>query len=666
MTKISAAVIQYRKGIIIITSVITLVMLFFFRNLEVDPDIFNYLPEDDPKAVLFRNVGQKYGGNYTGIIGLEAEDVFSTAILEHIRSITDSLRTIPGVGTVTSLTNILDIRGSDWGIEIGNLVDRYDLPQTEEELAALKQYTLSREMYRGTLVSEDATFTAILVKILEGHDKIEVAQEVHEKLDQMALPVRLYYGGMPFVLTTLANIILGDLIILAPLTALVIIIILFLAFRSWRGVILPLLTVLISIIWTIGLMGMLNVRISIISDVIPVILLAVGSAYTIHVVNRIRQDRAADPRKTIRDSLDYIMVPVFLAAITTMAGFISFIFGSYLTMISTFGLFMAAGVAFAMILSLTFTPALMAVIPEKTSPVRTDTAKRVDLPERFLEGVITLVTRYPWRIILSWALILLISVGGMFMISRKVDIIDYFRKNDPTHVAEMMFREKFGGSMPVYLVVRGDVQDPGTLQIMRQIAGFMEISPEIIHTQSVADLIEQMNDVMGEGEVIPDDRYKIEQLWILLEGQPVMEQLVTYELDEGLVTATFRSGDAGVMQGFVNELQAFIDQHPRWEGKVEFTGLPSLYLQIDKSIVSSQFQSLIYATLLVLLLVSLILRSLKRGWHAIIPILATLLVLFGFMGLAGISLDIATVLVGKRLHRYRGGLCHPHDHSFQS
>ncbi|MBW6461123.1 MAG: MMPL family transporter, partial [Bacteroidales bacterium] len=86
---------------------------------------------------------------------------------------------------------------------------------------------------------------------------------------------------------------------------------------------------------------------------------------------------------------------------------------------------------------------------------------------------------------------------------------------------------------------------------------------------------------------------------------------------------------------------------PRWEGKVAFTGLPSLYLQIDRSIVSSQFQSLIYATLLVLFLVSLILRSLRRGWHAIIPILATLLVLFGFMGLAGISLDIATVLVGS-------------------
>lgn len=647
MTRISAAVIQYRKGIIILTSLITLVMAFFFRDLEVDPDVFNYLPVDDPKAVLFKDIGQKYGGNYTGVIGLEAEDVFNTSVLEHIRSITDSLRTIPGVGTVTSLTNILDIKGSEWGIEIGNLVDKYDLPQTEEALSTLKQYTLSHDMYRGTLVSEDATFTAILVKILEGHDKIEVAQKVSEKLNGMALPVRLYYGGMPFVLTTLTNIILGDLIFLAPLTALVIIVILFLAFRSWRGVILPLLTVFFSIIWTIGLMGMLHVRISIISDVIPVILLAVGSAYTIHVVNRIRQDRAADPRKTIRDSLDYIMVPVFLAAITTMAGFISFIFGSYLTMISTFGLFMAAGVAFAMILSLTFTPALMVAFPEKPSPVRTNMVKRIDLPERFLEGVITLVTRHPWRIILAWALLLVISIGGIFMISRKVDIIDYFRKNDPTHVAEMMFREKFGGSMPVYLVVRGDVQDPGTLQIMRQIAGFMETSTEIIHTQSVADLIEQMNDVMEEGKVIPDNKYKIEQLWILLEGQPVMEQLVTYELDEGLVTATFRSGDAGVMQAFVNDLQAYIDQHPRWEGKVAFTGLPSLYLQIDRSIVSSQFQSLIYATLLVLLLVSLILRSLKRGWHAIIPILATLLVLFGFMGLAGISLDIATVLVGS-------------------
>jgi len=647
MIRISEKIIKYRKAIILITLVLTGILSIFLKDLEVDPDVFNYLPEDDPKAQLFTEIGDKYGGNYTGIIGLETENVFNTSTLEHIRQITDSLEIIPGVGTVTSLTNIIDIKGSDWGIEIGNLVDKYDLPDTEAELDTLQAYTMSQEMYRGTLVSEDATFTAVLVKILEGHDKITVASAVMEKVEAMDLPEKVYFGGMPFAFKSLAEIILGDMLYLAPITALMIIIVLFLSFRSWRGVLLPLLTVVISVIWTVGLMGLLHIRVSIVSDVIPVILLAVGSAYTIHVINRIRQDRADDPERGLQKALAYIIVPVFLAAATTMAGFISFIFGSYLTMISTFGIFMALGVAFAMILSITFAPALMAVFPEKAGGMRNDGKKRNDLLDSMLERIYRVVINHPGRVVIVWAVILAVAVAGIFLIERKVDIIDYFKPSDPAHIAEKVFREKFGGATPVYLTVRGNVQDPAVLRDMRNAADFMEQSGSIVNTQSVADLIEEMNEVMGEGKTIPDEQDKVEQLWFLLEGQDIMEQLVTYEKDEGLVTATFNNGDVDKMQEFVDGLEGYIQSHPGWKDHVAFTGMPSLYLQIDRSILNSQMQSLIYATLLVLLMVAVILRSLKRGLQAIIPILATLVVLFGTMGLAGLSLDIATVLVGS-------------------
>jgi predicted RND superfamily exporter protein len=647
MNKLSLTIIRLRKFIIVLTLLLTAIMAYFFKNLEVDPDVFNYLPEDDPKATLFREVGEKYGGNYTGIIGLETKDIFNAATLENIRRVTDSLEIIPGVGTVTSLTNIIDIKGSDWGIEIGNLVDKYNIPQTEEALSALKEYTLSQEMYRGTIVSEDATLTAIMVKISEGVDKIEVAGSIKEKIETLGLEETVYYGGMPFAFKSLAEIIMGDMALLAPITALVIILVLFLSFRSWRGVILPLVTVAISIIWTIGLMGILHIKISIISDVIPVILLAVGSAYTIHVINRIRQDAIEYPGQGLQGSLAYIIIPVVLAATTTMAGFISFIFGSYLTMISTFGIFMALGVAFAMILSLTFAPAVMASFPEKRNPSRVRESAGMDVLARFLEWIINIVTHNTRFVFMGWSLILIAAVAGTMMIQRKVDIIDYFRKSDPSHRSEMIFREKFGGSMPVYLTVKGDMQDPEILNILEDVSVFMKQTGFVAHSQSVADLIEEMNEVMGEGKTIPAEKAKVEQLWFLLEGQDIMDQLVTYEKDEGLLNATSGKGDLFDMQLFVNDLENYIDQRKEWKESVNFTGLPSLYLQIDRSIVHSQMQSLIFATLLVFLLVTLILRSIRRGIHAIIPILATLLVLFGFMGLTGIPLDIATVLVGS-------------------
>ncbi len=642
----SRVIITYRKTILVSAIVLTCVLAWFLRDLKVDPDVFNYLPEDDPKAMLFKEVGTRYGGNYTGIIGLEAAEVFSKNTLEHIRMITDSLKIIPGVGSVTSLTNIIDIKGSEWGIEIGNLVDKYRIPDDPESLNALKAYTLSREMYRGAIVSEDATFTAILVKISEGVDKIRVAAEVVETVEKMNLEEKVYYGGMPFALKSLADIILGDMLFLAPITALVIILVLFLSFRSWRGVILPLLTVAISIVWTIGLMGLMGIRISIISDVIPVILLAVGSAYTIHVINRIRVMRA-ETGGPVQPALAYIMIPVFLAAVTTMAGFISFIFGSYLTMISTFGFFMAAGVFFAMLLSLTLAPALLAAFPEKAQHIPGAKGRDHDLLSRMLERLSRMVTRHPRRLVTAWTVVILVAVAGIFIIQRKVDIMEYFRPSDPTRIAEVIFREKFGGSMPVYVTVKGDVREPANLEIMRQVAEHMEQSEYITHTQSVADLIMEMNDVMGEGRTIPGDRLKVEQLWFLLEGQSIMEQLVAYDQDEALVTATFNTGGVDEMSRFTEDLEHYIAGHPEWQGKVDFTGLPSLYLRIDRSLINSQMQSLAYAMLLVIFLVALILFSIRRGIQAVVPILTTLLVLFGFMGLTGIPLDIATVLVGS-------------------
>ena len=78
----------------------------------------------------------------------------------------DSLEIIPGVSTVTSLTNVIDIKSSEWGIEIGTLVDEYDLPDTPSEIASLRSYVDSKEMYRGAIVSEDGTATVILFNIL--------------------------------------------------------------------------------------------------------------------------------------------------------------------------------------------------------------------------------------------------------------------------------------------------------------------------------------------------------------------------------------------------------------------------------------------------------------------------------------------------------------------
>ena len=650
MNRLSEGIIKLKWPIIIIVTLLTIFLGYQLKEIKINSDIISTLPDDDPIALLYKEVGEQFGGNSMGMIALETDDIFTSEVLEIVKQITDTLLVDDGVSTATSITNILDIKGGEWGIEIGNLVDEYDLPDTKEELDALKQRVFSKDMYLGTIVSTDATATMIMFTILDDADSQVVARQIKKKLTELNLPVNLYFGGTPFMMNDVSDLIIVDIIRLLPLTFLLILLVLFFSFRTTRGVVLPLLTAGISVVWALGLMVLLGYELSMISNIIPIILLAIGSAYTIHVLNRINETFDKNRKKALINALTYISIPVTLAALTTVVGFVSFVFGAYLTMIRDFGLFTALGVFFAFGLSILFVPAVISgfsMYKSKERMGKNGKRKRELISYYILSPVKNLLIKHPKSILGSWLLIIALSFGGIFTIKRSVNMMSYFKKDNPTRVSENIMQNKFGGSQPVFVVVRGDIQNPDVLKMMIKTEDYMKKSEYIERTQSIADLIEEMNDVMGEGKKIPDVRAKIENLWFLLEGQDIMPQLVTKNLDQAVIQSRFISDDIQDMRAFGAYMNDFIDKNATDEIKIELTGMPSVYSAMDKSLINSQISSLIISILLVLVIVGLIFRSPMKGVFATVPIIATIIILFGFMGITGIPLDIATVLVAS-------------------
>jgi len=227
-------------------------------------------------------------------------------------------------------------------------------------------------------------------------------------------------------------------------------------------------------------------------------------------------------------------------------------------------------------------------------------------------------------------------------------MVEYFKEGHTTRIAEDLLSEKLGGTLPVYVIVKGNTQSPEVLKMMRKTADYMESTGHVVNTQSVADMIEEMNDMMGtDGKVIPDEEDKIVNLWFLIEGQEVLDQMVSPDLDEAMVIGTFTSNDSREMAKFIDEMNVFMSENESDNFTLELTGFPSLYKKLDESLVDSQLTSLSIAILLVLLIVSITFKSVVEGLFSIIPIVSTLIILFGFMGLTGIPLDVATVLVGS-------------------
>ena len=648
MEKLASAIIKFKWFIIIAVIGLTVFLGSQLKNITINADIIGSLPDNDPVAKLYKNIGSKYGGNDMGMIVLEADDIFKTEVLEHVKQITDSLRITEGISTVTSLTDIIDIKNVDGGIEIGKLIDEYDLPDTETELDSLKNYVFSKDMYKGSIISDDGTATLIAFTLLEGVDKQAIGKNIKNIVDALNLPEKVYYGGVPIMLSDISNLIISDIVWLFPIVFILIALVLFLSFKSARGVVLPLLTAGIAVIWTIGLMVLLGYELNMISSCIPVILLAVGTAYTIHVLNRINQTYNKDRKKAMIKALTYIIIPVVLAAVTTAIGFISFIFGAYLTMIRDFGLFTSIGTLLALLLSIFFVPAIISVfsLPKKKNTEQQKEKKNF-LSHYILRPLVKLLFKHPKYTLTTWAVLILLSIGGAFLIKTSVNITSYFKKDNPTRISEDIMQKKFGGSLPVYVLLKGDMQSSEVLKMMSKTQDYMEQDSNIKTTQSVADLVKQMNDAMGEGLRVPDERAKIEQLWFLLDGQDIMEQLVSDDLDEGIIQSRFASIESETMSDFVKYMDKFILENSTEECTIEVTGLPHVYEKLNDSLLKSQFSSLLIAIIMILIIVGLILKSFSKGVYATIPIIVTIIVLFGFMGITGIPLDIATVLVAS-------------------
>ncbi len=647
MENMFKTVLKIRWLIIFMVVGITVYLAYQIPKIRINSDVISSLPDNDPDAVLIKKIGAQFGGNRMGMIILESDNIYTPEVLAHVRQISDTVSRIEGISSVTSLTNMMDIKAGEFGMEIGQLIDENNHPESLEDFNALKKRLLSKDMYRGSVVSEDGTATIILFTLFDDADIQSVANAVKDKTESLHLPERMYYAGSPMMITSIAHLISADLTRLLPVAFLLIALVLFLGFRSFRGLILPLLTAIIAIIWVLGIMSLTGSEMSMVSNNIPIVLLAVGTAYAIHVLNRIDQVKGKLDRAIIV-ALTYVTIPVILAALTTIAGFISFLFGSYLTMIMDFGLYTALGTFFALVLSLFFVPAIISVFSWKNiNKTREDRKGKAYLSIYFLDPIQKLLFKHTKAILVIWILLTVISIGGIFLIKRNVDIRNYFKKDNPTRVAEDIMNRKFGGTKPVFVLFKGDIQSPELLNTMLRAEEYMKQDPGVVTTQSVADLIVELNAALGEGKKIPDEKDKIEQLWFLLDGNEMMQKFVSEDQNEAIIISKFQSTENKDKQAFGAYMEKFIEENSTAACTIEITGMPFIDVTMDRSLIYSQAGSLAIALIFVIIIVGAILRSFIAGIYAAIPIISAIIILFGIMGYAGIPLNIVTVLVAS-------------------
>ena len=666
------AVVRLRLPILIVTALLTAVLGYFLKDTRINADVFSYLPDRDPAVQLNRYIGEQYAGTQLAVVGLEAEEVFAPATLDTVRRLTAALEAVDGVDWVTSLANVLDIRKVEDDLRIS--------PLLEAGQEGLREYTLAKPMYRGRLVSADGRVTILACRLREDADAGDTARHLRAAVGGLGIEEKLYFAGLPFQVAEITRLVSRDVLVLVPIAAALILLALALSFRSLRGVLLPLSAVLISTIWTLGIMNLCHVSFSIITNVIPVVLLATGSAYGIHVVSAFGETappgESSPPGESRRErasrSLGLVALPVLLAGLTTMAGFLSFVFGSYLTMIREFGIFSSLGVALALVVSLTFVPAVLSYL----SP---PAAERLATPAsgagaRVFERFGAFVRRRAKIILAVGGAVAAVAIAFLPMVRREVDVLSYFSRRTEIRQAERMMKADFGGSTTVQVLVEGDVQDPRVLAEMKRLEGFLQSRPGVANVHSAVELLEEMSFALVDRRELPETREQAASLFFLLEGEPVLDQLVRPDRQEALIQGTLGNLDYRQLRALIRDTEKYIASLGEGPCGFRLSGTAVIYSRLDSALASSQLWSLLAAVGFMFLCNLLLVRSLAGALIGLVPVTFTLFVLFGVMGAAGIPLDVATVLLGSIsmglgidytvhfLSRYRHELGRGQDH----
>ena len=668
MERLLERILKYPKTFLVSVLVITLAFMFAMKkNTRMETNLDKYMPEQHP-AFVYSNQAEKWFDIKDGIIiAVENKDgIYNYSTLKKVKDLTKKLQKMPQIekNDVTSLYTADNIIGTEYGLDVKAFYKR--VPKDSAKLAELRRKVRNNEMIFGRLVSNDETVTVIVAEI--GDDVF--SQEFYHRILDLAKeyegPEKLYVAGRPIVEGTLAYLGPRDMKRMVPIVVLVIILVLYLVLRNYKSTFFTLLVVLFSTIWAFGLMAAVNIPIYSVSTMIPVMLIAIGVAYGIHLYSHLylflKEHPQATRKEAVKDMLHEMWRPVVMTSVTTAVGFISLL-TSQVYPIKYFGIFTAFGVMTAMFFSLLLIPAAILVfgLPLTKKGVKSEEEaeqkddKTTQIAYRFAEGV---VKHRNWVYVLT-LLIAGLSLWGMTKIWINSSFLEKFEKDSDIVLTDKFINEHFGGTSTLNVILEGEINDtfkkPEVLRLMvkmqKDVVGHL---PVVGNSFSLGDYLKRMNKVMHadseQYNIIPGNKDLIAQYLLLYEmsGDPEnLWKVVTEDYRKANLMFQLKSDNSKALRSAIAIIEKYRDDFKQHGVQVNYAGSGYKALVFTDLILEGQITSLIMSLFIIIILLTLMFKKISVGLIGSVPIIITALIGFGVMGWLDIPLSTTTALISS-------------------
>lgn len=607
MTRIARFIVERSRVVLALTGLVTLVAIGMLFRLDFNADVASFILEGTPTGEEFVRLQEKYETSdpINAMASLpEGETFFSGPNLALLHELQQELAAVEGVETAVSIV-------PDSNPLTGQPITADDLRAAPD--FAIEQF-LSANPVSSLLLSEDGAHALVFVN--PGGDATATAREVTEiEVDGL----EVVYSGNPVIFASVIDLLSLFLLLIPPLVIVLLVGTFYANIGDRRLAVMSIIPAALGSVWTFGLIFGLGLKADIVTVIVPIFVIVMGSADGLHFVTHF-QDEAGnpDPVARVSSALKHVGVPMILTTISTAAGFLSLLFTG-VEPIQQLGLFAAIGIVFAGVISFFSLPAAV-------SHIEIDPSKRHALiGPRLTNALKTLVrTRVP-AIVITAALVGF-SAFAIPQLDVNPDQLFFFKADDPVRVAFEETAEVFGGATPMMGEFVFDPNgSPDQLEEILEVTTEMEDLAGVRVVFSVANLASSL----------PPD-----QLASVLAGEtdlPLGKLVSEDGLRFTLLPESFTSDD---LQTWV----AYAEAEPLVR---VLTGMPVIWDEIAREVLDAQTISLIVAFGLVAVLLAVAYRRIRETLASLVPIALTIATLLGFIAVSGIQLNLLTAVVSS-------------------
>lgn len=650
--------VKQPKSVFLLTLLVTMLFCVAFIWTKVDTNPKNMLPPTSEVRVWNDAVDKQFGLHEDNIVIAltPAKGVLQAESLQKLQALTSEILSVKGVVArdVMGLFTIDNITANGDSLKIAPLVDAS--PKTAASLEALRRTLFDGSLFVDRVISKDGNTTAIYIPLEKGADGAQVADAVKAVAARHFQAQEIQIAGDPVARDRFGSDMFRLMGMFAPVAGMLMMALIYYMFNSMWLAGIMMATAMVSIICAMGLAIFLGYPIHIMSSMAPVFLMAIATD-SIHIFNEffLRYRPGVSRQQAILDTMQAVARPVKYTALATAAGFAVLLFMEIVP-VKVFGGIVLFGTVILRLLSFSLIPALLTVVP--LAPPQSAVAAQDTTPSFWDKCLVQLGEwglSHTRSILIATCVLLGLGLFGISKIVINNNMLHWFKPNSEVRIADSLINEKLGGTALAYLVINTrqpeGIKEPKVMAFVDRLQTDLMQSGLVGKTFSAADYVKRMHRVMnGDApamEKIPDDAALIGQylLAFSMSAKPSdLNRVVDYPYQQMNVWVQLKSWDAHAMEKTLQRVRSFAKQ----EGiDVEIKPAGSAYFNLvwNQEVLKDMIKGFAIALVIVFLILWADFRSFKWASLAYLPLLLTVLLIFGAIGLVGKDFDMPVAVL---------------------